>query len=96
MGTFARKAPAALAGDVYADVYGQSGGLDALESVNAGWMDALWHGLGQTGPVGGAEHAFVEEFYEKIKKGETQPLRKAVRRFYEKSCGPSCAGVSVS
>ncbi|MGD0839028.1 MAG: metallophosphoesterase [Polyangia bacterium] len=75
-----------LVSDIYHDAFeGSVKDLNAIESINAGWVEFVWYHLGQGG-VG--VHGLVEALYNQIKSGKTDSLDNGIRALYTKKVSP--------
>jgi predicted phosphodiesterase len=77
-----------LVSDIYRDAFqGAVKDLNAIEGINAGWVELVWYHLGQAGKGIGAD-GFVENLYEQIKAGKTESLEKGIAALYGKKLSP--------
>jgi hypothetical protein len=72
--------------DIYRDGFdGITSNLNALEAINAGWVEMVWYHLGQGGTGFGG---FVKSLYNQLSTGMATNLEGGIRRLYQRKASP--------
>jgi hypothetical protein len=77
-----------LVSDIYHEAFqGVVRKLNAIEAINAGWVEFVWYHLGQAGSGVGA-NGFIEGLYKQIQGHKFKSLKEGIFRLYQKKFSP--------